>query len=178
MINILCKAKDSIKLLDISPFQGNLKKRDGTDISELTKSLVSDGLVMPFVIWRHDNKNSLLDGHGRLEALLLLSVEQPDILKQEFPCLFVQAQTEAEARKALLQISSQYGKMTKKGVLEFTASIPEYVTPSIQKYVAPVQKVPTIKKDLAHKIIRIRIPADKYDAVKSTLSQISYIEVL
>lgn len=184
MIKINCEAKDTIKLTDMIPFQGNLKKRTNSDIKELTESLVNEGLMMPFAIWKHDNKNYLLDGHGRKEALIMLAMFDTEILAADWPCVFIQAETENDARKALLQITSSYGKITKQGVKQFCVSIPDYKAPAIAKFVAkPTTKKVTLDteaKPVPKKtIIKIRVDSDKVEEVKNTLRQVSkLIEVL
>jgi ParB-like chromosome segregation protein Spo0J len=69
MIDIKCKTNDTLKIGQVQPFQGDLKKRTEKDTEDLACSILRDGLLMPFVVWRHDSINSLLDGHGRLNAL-------------------------------------------------------------------------------------------------------------
>jgi hypothetical protein len=65
MVEIKCSTKDTIKLTDCVAFQGNLKKRTQQNIDELKQSLSTEGLLMPFAVWVHDNTSYLLDGHGR-----------------------------------------------------------------------------------------------------------------
>lgn len=178
MVKIMCSTRDGIALKDIVPFQGTLKRREQSDISELKASILREGLLMPFAVWRHDGKDFLLDGHGRLEALLQLAVENNDILEEAFPVVFVQAETEEEARKALLQITSSYGKITKKGAVEFMAKIPDYVAPSVKRYVS-VPKARVNGPAMPDKqVIRISVPKDKAKDVRKVLASIDYIEVL
>ena len=182
MIKINCETKDKVKLTDCVPFQGNLKKRTEQDIHELCESLNTEGLMMPFAIWKHDDKNYLLDGHGRREALVKLAVESPDILSFDWPCIYIEADTENDARKALLQITSSYGKVTKQGVKQFCVSIPDYKAPVIQKFVAKpvkVNKPEQVKPPVnAKTVIKIRIDNDKMGQVLEILKQFSFIEVL
>ncbi|MBD5398469.1 hypothetical protein HDR60_03110 [bacterium] len=136
MIKINCAASDSIKLTDLVSFQGNLKKRTDDDIAKLSESLVKEGLMMPFAVWKNGDENLLLDGHGRKEALIRLAASDADILTADWPVVYVSAETEQDARRALLQITSSYGKITKAGYKQFCVSIPGYVAPSISKFVA------------------------------------------
>lgn len=176
MIKVNCETKDKLRLADMEPFQGNLKKRTEQDIDELRKSLVNEGLMMPFAIWKQGEKNYLLDGHGRREALLsIVSAEA------EFPVVYIEALTEDDARKALLQITSQYGKITKAGVKQFTASIPTYVAPSISKYVLPktaVTKVRAPVTSCSKRVIKIQVDIADYDAVMEILAKAPYIKIL
>ena len=185
MVEIKCITKDAIKLTDCTPFQGNLKKRTQQDIEELKQSLLTEGLLMPFAVWKKDDKNYLLDGHGRKEALVQLAVEDAQLLSVDWPCVFINAETEDEARKALLQITSSYGKITKAGVKQFTVSIPNYVAPSIKKFVPKIKSVSVTDNKKEHEnpaqdkaVLKIRVMRDKLEEVRNILSQFNFIEVL
>lgn len=181
MIKINCETSDELKLTDMVAFQGNLKKRTDEDISALQESLKTEGLMMPFAVWKHEGKNYLLDGHGRKEALIRMATVEPELLNSEWPVIYVNADTEDEARKALLQITSSYGKITKTGVKQFCVSIPNYKAPAINKFVT---KTVPVKKQVAEKsapiktIIKIRVDNDKVEQVRSILKEFAFIEVI
>lgn len=183
-MEIKCTTKDTIKLTECVPFQGNLKKRTPQDIAELKESLLREGLLMPFAVWDHDDKKYLLDGHGRKEALVQLAVEDANLLNVDWPCIYIKADTEDDARKALLQITSSYGKITKTGVKQFTVSIPDYKAPSIAKFVAkPVTKkvdpVDPVQRPNQDKVIlKVSVTKDKVSEVKKILEQFDFIKVL
>ena len=183
-MEIKCTTKDTIKLTECVPFQGNLKKRTPQDIAELKDSLLREGLLMPFAVWDHDDKKYLLDGHGRKEALVQLAVEDASLLNVDWPCIYIRADTEDDARKALLQITSSYGKITKTGVKQFTVSIPDYKAPSIAKFVAkPVTKkveaVDPVQRPNQDKVVlKVSITKDKVSEVKKILEQFDFIKVL
>lgn len=181
MIKINCESNSTLKLTDMVPFQGNLKKRTEQDIKELTESLTTEGLMMPFAIWKHENKNYLLDGHGRKEAITKLAVDDANMLSVEWPVIYVNAATEDEARKALLQITSSYGKVTKSGYKQFCVSIPEYKAPVIQKFIAKSVKAEKVAKvnELPDTIVlKIKVKREKIDQVKEVFKQFDFIEVL
>lgn len=183
-MEIKCTTKDKIKLTECVPFQGNLKKRTAQDIAELKDSLLREGLLMPFAVWDHDDKKYLLDGHGRKEALVQLAVEDASLLNVDWPCIYIRADTEDDARKALLQITSSYGKITKTGVKQFTVSIPDYKAPSIAKFVArPVTKKteatdPVQRPNQDKVILKVSVTKDKVSEVKKILGQFDFIKVL
>ena len=183
-MEIKCTTKDTIKLTECVPFQGNLKKRTPQDITELKDSLLREGLLMPFAVWDHDDKKYLLDGHGRKEALVQLAVEDASLLNVDWPCIYIRADTEDDARKALLQITSSSGKITKTGVKQFTVSIPDYKAPSIAKFVAkPVTKkveaVDPVQRPNQDKVVlKVSVTKDKVSEVKKILEQFDFIKVL
>jgi hypothetical protein len=205
-IKVKCQCDEHVLLEDITPFQGNLKTRTPEQRAELMESIKTEGLLMPFAIWRHDGKQHILDGHARYEALVDLLATMPDILQQQLPCIFINAETEEEARKALLQITSSYGKITKAGYKNFTASIQGYVAPSIKRFIPKVASVkPVVKKEIpdvpkdekpadsyvekvdeivkeereaGYTIIRVKVPEEKAFALREALKQLTYVEIL
>lgn len=180
MVRIMCEGvKATAKLADMLAFQGNLKKRTDKDIEALAQSIKTEGLLMPFAIWPSNDGYKLLDGHGRVAALQKLAEQDKEILDQKLPVIFVEKPTEEEARKALLQITSSYGKITKKGALEFVKTIPTYSAPAINKFVKYQHKPVTRPgKNDNITVIKIQVPTDKAEQVKATLKQIPEIKVL
>ena len=187
-LKILCDTQDRLPLREMTKFQGALKHRSPKMIAEMAESLLREGLIMPFVIWKHEGQNLLLDGHGRYEAISMIARSADDerggygkseVLEQEFPVIYVEAETEDDAKKALLQISSRYGNITHKGYAQFCATIPQYVAPSVKKYVAPTQRKRATKVNKAiESVIRIAVPIDMEKEVRKMFSDISYIKVL
>lgn len=180
MIKINCESDSTLKLTDMVPFQGNLKKRTDNDIKELIESLTHEGLMMPFAIWKHEDKNYLLDGHGRKEAITKLAVDDAKLLTEEWPVIYVNAENEEDARKALLQITSAYGKVTKSGYKQFCVSIPDYKAPVINKFVTkPVKaKEPKVQAVSDNVVLKVKIKRDKLDQVKEIFKQFDFIEIL
>lgn len=179
MIKINCESKDTIKLTDMIPFQGSLKKRTEQDIKELSESLKTEGLMMPFAIWMYADKKYLLDGHGRKEALTKLAVEDAELLSVDWPCIYIQAETEDDARKALLQITSSYGKVTKQGYKQFCVSIPDYKAPVINKFIPKPVKQAKLEKPKSNKtVLKIRVVNERVNQVLEIFKQFNFIEVL
>lgn len=178
MIKVMCQTPEVIRLGELTPFQGDLKRRTSKDISALASSIKDEGLLMPFAVWRHEGVNSLLDGHGRYSALTELALQDNEIATQELPVIYIEADTEEQAKKSLLQITSSYGKITKEGAIKFCASIPSYKAPAINKFVhrKPVERKMSEQKN--EQIIRIAVPNDKAQAVLDLFKSVDYIRVL
>lgn len=169
MIPIKCETKEQCKIRNMTPFQGGLKVRSPKNRLEMRESLKSDGLLTPFMLWRHDNTQWILDGHGRREALIEEALTDVTILEQEFPCIFIEASTEEEARKAVVQICSTYGRISKNGVRDFTATITGYKAPLIRVKTTPVAHA--VKKE-EYVIIKLKVRKDKADALKDILKEV------
>lgn len=172
MIKCLCDTNDHFSVTEMTQFQGDMKVRKPKDLAALGDSLLNEGLIMPFALWRNDGKLYLLDGHGRREAIIQLALADPELLTQKFPCLVIDAASEDDARKALLQISSTYGRVNKKGLQRFIAPIPTYTAPII-----PVVKVER-EKVADTVIIRLKVLKDKVDQLKEILSDVTGVEVI
>ena len=83
MIKVMCQTPEVIRLGELTPFQGDLKRRTSKDISALASSIKDEGLLMPFAVWRHEGVNSLLDGPGRYSALTELALHDNEIATTE-----------------------------------------------------------------------------------------------
>ena len=179
MIALKCQTETTTRLSKLVPFQGELKKRTDEDIAGLAESIQNEGLLMPFAVWEHDDKHYLLDGHGRMAALIHMALHDPEILQQDLPCVIVKADTEEAARKALLQIVSICGRINPKGVLEFSSSVLDYKAPVLAKVQRKIERKAAKQVDPnADVVIKIKVKPDKVDEVKSILSQVSFIKLM
>ena len=121
MIDIKCRAADSLPLDAIEDFQGNLKKRGKKEIDAIITSIEKYGFSFPFFVWNGDGHNRCLDGHGRIQALA--EMRKRGISLPLFPVAYIDAKDEAEAKQKLLRLNSQYGAMSIDSVLEFTEGL-------------------------------------------------------
>jgi hypothetical protein len=176
MIKIKCESAQTTTLSAMIPFQGELKKRSEKDIAELKESLLNEGLLMPFALWATGDKHYILDGHGRRQALLSLALTDDTISTQQFPCIFIEASDENTARKALLQIISSYGKVSKAGLVQFTAPIVGYKAPIIKRVTEPPTIKTTIKDDRV--IVKIKVPMENAAQLTALLAQVDWVEIL
>jgi DNA modification methylase len=117
-MKIICDCKDSLSLDEITEFQGGLKARSPEEIEKIIKSFKKFGFAFPLFVWPEGETNWCLDGHGRLLALKKMQEAGEKIPR--LPVVYVKAKDEEEARNLLLRLNSQYGRMTKESVLEFS----------------------------------------------------------
>jgi len=54
------------KIVIDNEFQNLIRPLSGEELKELKESLSICGLLMPLVVWRHEGKTILVDGHNRL----------------------------------------------------------------------------------------------------------------
>lgn len=178
MVDVKCHTKEGVTIGELIPFQGDLKRRSSKDITALSDSIKAEGLLMPFAVWRNGNVKNLLDGHGRLIALTEMAMEDAEIATQPFPVIYIEAETEEQAKKSLLQITSSYGKVDREGATKFCASIPEYKAPIVNKFVKRNWQERKLPEKNNEEIIRIAVPSDKAQAVRELFKSVEYIRVL
>lgn len=116
-LKIACTCNETLKLDELSDFQGHLKIRNDSDYKKIIKSIEKYGFSFPFFVWKNDGKNLVLDGHGRLRALQIMRENGTEI--NDIPVVYVNVKSEKEAKDLLLRLNSQYGRMTKQSVMEF-----------------------------------------------------------
>lgn len=71
---------EQIKVTDLVPYSKNAKVHDNEQIKKLAASIKAFGYLVPIVI---DKNNEIVAGHGRLEALRLLNVEEIGVIRAE-----------------------------------------------------------------------------------------------
>lgn len=116
-MRITCETKDTLPLSALTEFQGGLKKRTADDTKKIEKSINDYGFATPFFVWRHDGINSVLDGHGRLQALKEMQKRGEEI--PALPVVYIDCTNKAAAKNLLLRICSTYGEMTAQTVRDF-----------------------------------------------------------
>lgn len=80
---------EMLKIKDLKPYKRNAKKHPKKQIERIANSIESFGMNDPIAIWKD---NTIIEGHGRLEALKELGYE-------EVPCIRLDRLTDEE-RKA------------------------------------------------------------------------------
>lgn len=120
-IRIACEGAGVIELDDLLALQGELKTLTDENAAKLTRELTETGFAFPFQLWRDpaatDGKRYIIDGHQRLIVLSRLRADGWAI--PALPYNWVDAATKQEAMQRILQISSQYGRMTEETLREF-----------------------------------------------------------
>lgn len=120
-IRIECKGSGSESLDNLIPFQGDLKELTKANYEKLKTEILQHGFSAPFFYWASNEKipkKYLLDGHQR--KITLVAMEQEGFyLPNKFPVVEIKAKTKREAKSKLLAFTSQYGKISKAGLIQF-----------------------------------------------------------
>lgn len=104
-----------VPIAALEPLQGNLKDLSKREYGKLKRSLTEHGIIVPFFVWLEAGK--LLDGHQRRRVFI------GEGWTLDVPIIEISAADEQEAKRKLLVIASQYGKVTQEGWDEFTFDI-------------------------------------------------------
>lgn len=122
-IEIKCTTQDHLNLAEMTELQGTLKERTDIDYDKIKLSIIKYGFSFPMFIWRDkkDKKNYLCDGHGRFATLCKMQKDGYEI--PGLPVVYVDCKDKNEAKQKLLRLNSQYGKMTKESVFDFTEGL-------------------------------------------------------
>lgn len=115
----------TIDYRDVEPLQGNLKELDDENYQKLKNVLIKRGFTIPLFLWKDNDFFYLLDGHQR--QFVMTDQNMNDDGNYEVPYVLIEAKDIKEAKEQLLEITSQYGKITYEGFDEFisVAEIPE-----------------------------------------------------
>jgi len=102
----------SLKTITVKEFlqlQFNTLKDPERDVSKLVKTIIKNGWSFPVFVWAgHDY---VIDGAGRKLAVEQLIKQGHEI--KEIPVLEIEAKDLDEAKRKVLEVSSQYGDVTK-----------------------------------------------------------------
>jgi hypothetical protein len=136
-IRIACKGSMELELEELIPFQGNLKELSKENYNKLRKSILELGFSAPCFVWKHnrDGQWMILDSHQRV--IVLTEMKRAEGYKiPKLPCVEIEADSEHEAKKKLLAITSNYGQITGEGLYEF-ASLNNIDLPTIEDFRFP-----------------------------------------
>lgn len=118
-IKIRCKGAVELDYRQLNELQGNLKELSERDYKSLRKEILDTGFAFTPHIWRDSKKKyHLIDGHQRIRAVKTM-VEKEGFSCAPIPCSIVEANDIKEAKRRVLQGTSQYGRMTEDGLYEF-----------------------------------------------------------
>jgi len=129
-IKVTCRGAKSLPIDRIVEFQGNLKKLSKKNLDRLKVRIIEDGFNVPFFVWDHKGDYRVLDGHQRLKALLSLRKDGWSL--PLLPVAFIEAKDEADARKKLLAISSQYGEFDNEELTKWLDGVGQSVAETLR----------------------------------------------
>jgi ParB-like chromosome segregation protein Spo0J len=120
-IKVNCETKHYFPFRELKIIQDGdhaLKELSKENYLKLKASILEFGIISPIHLWRDLNGvMQCIDGTQRLKTFEAMENEGYAI--PPVPCVIVEAATEREAKKILLTLVSQYGKLTDEGLYEY-----------------------------------------------------------
>ena len=120
-LQIKCETKDSIQMEQLTEFQGKLKELSEKNYKKLRKELETEGFIDPVRVWKQKDKNFILDGHQRLRVMKEMKKEGWKVPK--VPIVFVKPRDEKQAKRWVLSLTSQYGRVGHEELYEFVCDV-------------------------------------------------------
>jgi hypothetical protein len=116
-----CRTKDYLDYKLVRNFQGNIKSRTESNVEHIIRSIERHGFSFPLFVWRHDAVYDCLDGHGRLLALKVL--DDSGVKIPLVPVVFVDADSELEARRKLVEVNNLNGTFVESAFIDFVSDL-------------------------------------------------------
>ena len=117
-IEITCQGAATIDHKELEPFQGELKSLSKENYSKLKKMITELGFSEPISVWQTNDGLKILNGHQRLRTITEM-VEKEGYHCPPIPVNWVEAENYDQAKRKVLALTSQYGKMETQGLYEF-----------------------------------------------------------
>lgn len=159
-----------IDFWSVKPFQDDLKVLKEENHAKLRGVLLNRGFEIPLFLWNdpEDNEFYLLDGHQRVKVMI--AEDMNDNGSRLVPYIQLQAKDKKEAKAKLLEITSQYGTITREGLDEYLklAELPKMETLEFVHFDAirlSKDDMPDVEEDDAPDRDETKEPLSKYGEV-------------
>jgi len=161
-IRIACTGAATLELEQIEPFQGNLKDLSKENYNKLRKQILELGFSEPMSVWKTpEGKYMAINCHQRLRVLTEMKRAEGFKIPR-LPVSFIEAETEHEAKKKILALTSQFGELTSAGLFEF-ASLNNIDLPTLEDFRFPEINMDNFKAEFFDMPLDFEEPEDKGD---------------
>lgn len=144
-INIKCEGSNNLRLDELSVLQGELKSLSKQNYQKLKKEILELGFSSPIHYWHDGDKNWILDGTQRYKTLN--QMQQDGFTIPALPVVKVEAKDVNEAKKKILALTSQYGKIEGDGLYEFMVGTDLTVDEIEDSFVFPELNLKNFKQE-------------------------------
>jgi hypothetical protein len=157
-------------------FQGGLKKLSQDNAIRLATSLFVNGFCAPFFVWDRQGDAMCLDGHQRTAVLCGLREAGVPIPKL-FPVVRIDAMDEADARRKLLAITSQYGEFVRDQLDGWLLGIDDEIKNLIRLVDGEIEIIPISEEEQQNKPTEQNLEPYKKIHVLLSMSPETFFEV-
>ena len=116
-IEIKCEGAATLSIEGLKEFQGKLKSLSPENKKKLKNNILKYGFSAPIFVWKKGEEKYILDGKQWL--IVLSEMQKAGYVIPDLPVAYIQAASWKEAKKKLLAITSQFGKIEKAGLEDF-----------------------------------------------------------
>lgn len=121
-IKIECEGAATVPVSHLLEFQGNLKSLSRENYLKLKKDILELGFSEPISVWKERDgdkfKLNILNGHQRLRAVKKM-MDEDGVECESLPVSWVNADSMSEAKRKILSLASQFGRVDSQGLYEF-----------------------------------------------------------
>lgn len=117
-IRITCQGAAYLPYTLLTPFQGELKTLSETNYKKLKKEILELGFSEPISVWPNEGTNYILNGHQRHRTVKQM-VEVEGYECDRLPVNYIEAKDIKEAKRKVLALTSNYGKIDGQGLYQF-----------------------------------------------------------
>lgn len=114
-VEVKCFGSEEKDIDELVALQGELKTLAPDDYEKLKNRILEFGFLEPITIWR--DRNEILNGHQRVTALSKMREE--GYFVPSIPVNSISVRDKAEAKRVILSLTSQYGRMSEDSLAEF-----------------------------------------------------------
>lgn len=118
-ISVSCDVRDFADLNSLVPFQKELKSLSKEDYDRFRIELIETGIAFPIKVWEDEGRLNIVGGHQTHRMLTNLRDAEGFVIPP-VPIVRVLAKDIKEAKRRVLQDISQYGRVERQGLYEFT----------------------------------------------------------
>lgn len=121
-VKIACRGAEKIPIDTLIEFQGELKSLSAEEYQKAKRGFLELGFSEPISVWMDpsDSQPKILNGHQRLRVLKKMREEGFEI-PTDIPVSIVEADSFEQAKRKVLALAQQLGKIEKQGLREFMA---------------------------------------------------------
>lgn len=118
-VRIAVRGTGTMAIASLHNLQGDLKSISAENKAKLRKEILETGFAFSPHVWQDPATQEvyLLDGHQRVQVLK--DLESDGFTVPPVPVTYVEAASLREAKRRILQASSQYGHMNAQGLYDF-----------------------------------------------------------
>jgi len=144
-IKVTCEGADRLIYNELEPYQGKLKSLSDNNYQKLKNLILKLGFSEPISIWKNRGKYHIVNGHQRLRVVAKM-VKDEGYQCPPLPVNWIQAKSAKEAKKKVLALTSQFGKMENEGLYEFMSDADLGVS-ELDDFAFPEIKLDLFKKE-------------------------------